>query len=253
MIPKIVHVCWLSGDPFPEKIGKCIETMKAKLPDYELKIWTKDTFDVNSNLWVKQAFERKKYAFAADYFRFWVLYNHGGIYLDSDVEVLGNFDDFLDCESFLGFEFLNIPEAAVVGATKGCSWVKKCLDWYTDKTFIDNDGQMRMEVVPLLVRLQLQSMYKKEIVDTGKIQSLTGLTLYPYRYFSPKNYFSEKVKIYSETICIHRFASAWGPSIKRKWPRLVHLAVIFVIGKKLHDRIFRMVRPLPMTYNGSVI
>jgi hypothetical protein len=250
MIPKIVHVCWLSGDPFPDKIAKCIDSMKEKLPDYELRIWSKDDFDVNSNIWVKQAFENKKYAFAADFFRFWVLYNYGGIYLDSDVEVFGNFDKFLDYESFIGFEYLNIPEAAVVGATKGCAWVKNCLDWYKDKTFITSEGEMRMEVVPLLVRLQLIKLFNCKLVDNGKVQTLPGLTIFPYKYFSPKNYFSEKAKIYRETVCVHRFASAWGPNIKRKWPRVIHLIVIFFLGKINHDRLFRVFRPLSPFYNG---
>ena len=129
MIPKIIHLCWLSGNEYPPLIKKCVESICSKLPDYEIKIWTKENFDIDSVLWVKQAFEAKKYAFAADYIRFWSLYNYGGIYLDSDVEVLKSFDDFLGCRSFTGFEYLNIPEAAVVGAEKGTEWIKNCLDW----------------------------------------------------------------------------------------------------------------------------
>ena len=126
------------------------------MPDYEIKIWSKDTFDIDFVLWVKEAFAAKKYAFAADYIRFWALYNYGGIYLDSDVEVLKVFDDCLSAHSFIGFEYLNIPEAAVIGAEKGCAWVKKCLDYYQNKSFYDAAGKPMMDVVPYLIKLMLE-------------------------------------------------------------------------------------------------
>ena len=88
MIPKIIHICWLSGDPYPPLIENCINSIRTILSDYEIKVWTKENFDINSVQWVKESFETKKYAFAADYIRFWSLYNFGGIYLDSDVEVI---------------------------------------------------------------------------------------------------------------------------------------------------------------------
>ena len=251
MIPKIIHLCWLSGDEYPPLIKKCVESIYAKLPDYEIKIWTKENFDIDSVLWVKQAFEAKKYAFAADYIRFWSLFNYGGIYLDSDVEVLKSFDDFLDCKSFTGFEYLNIPEAAVVGAEKGTEWVKDCLDWYNGKSFLTSDGEMKRDVVPRLVKLVLEKKHGRKIEDNGKVQHLDGLNLYPYFYFSPKNYFIGKIKIKQRTVCIHRFASAWGPNEKRKWTLVVHNIVIHILGKKLHDRIFRLVKPIPKTFNGE--
>ena len=139
MIPRIIHLCWLSGDPYPEPIKKCIESMYEKLPNYEIKIWTRENFDLDSVQWVREAFEAKKYAYAADYIRFWTLYNYGGIYLDSDVEVLKTFDDFLNHKSFFGFEYINIPEAAVMGAEKDVAWIKRCLDWYDGKSFFEKD------------------------------------------------------------------------------------------------------------------
>lgn len=227
--------------------------MYKKLPDYEIKIWTKNNFDIDSVTWVKQAFETKKYAFAADYIRFWALYNYGGIYLDSDVEVLKSFDEFLDLESFIGFEYMNIPEAAVVGCEKGCKWVKDCLDWYEGKSFVAENGEQKKDVVPLLVKNILERNYQVKIEDNGNIQTLNGLKLYPYSYFSPKNYFNGKIKVSKETVCIHRFASAWGPNEKRKWTLVVHCIVIGLIGKKLHDRLFRFVKPLPKSFNGEII
>lgn len=96
MIPKIIHYCWLSGDMYPDKIKKCINSWKKIMPDYEIMIWDLSRFDINSIVWTKQAYEKKKYAFASDYIRFYALYNYGGIYLDSDVEILRSFNDFLN-------------------------------------------------------------------------------------------------------------------------------------------------------------
>ena len=112
MIPKIIHLCWLSGDPYPPKIAKCLKTWEKFLPDYEVVLWDTQRFDLNSSLWVKQAFEKKKYAFAADYIRFYALFHIGGIYLDSDVEVLKSFDDLLDLPYFIGAEKSHLPEVS---------------------------------------------------------------------------------------------------------------------------------------------
>ena len=100
MISKVIHLCWLSGDPYPEKIKKCIDSWKRVLSDYEIILWDTKRFDLDSSIWVKQAFEAKKYAFAADYIRFYALYHYGGIYMDSDVEVLKSFDDLLHLPYF---------------------------------------------------------------------------------------------------------------------------------------------------------
>lgn len=99
MIPKIIHLCWLSGDPYPPKIQKCLESWKKFLPEYEVMLWDGNRFDLNSSSWVAQAFA-KKYAFAADYIRMYALYHYGGIYLDSDVEVLKSFDELLTLPLF---------------------------------------------------------------------------------------------------------------------------------------------------------
>lgn len=253
MIPKIIHLCWLSGDPYPENIKKCIDSIYEKLSDYEIKIWTKENFCIDEVVWVKEAFENKKYAFAADYIRFWSLYNYGGIYLDSDVEVLKTFDNFLNTKSFTGFEYLNIPEAAVVGAEKGCEWIKNCLEWYNDKHFVKSDGSFSTDVVPNLVRIVLEKSYNKKVFDNNKIQNFGDLTLYPYYYFSPKNYFNGRIRVHPKTICIHRFASAWGPKKKRAWTLVVHQFLINLVGKRIHDKIYRRLKKKSVLFNGQIV
>ncbi len=108
MIPKIIHFCWLSDEPYPESIQKCMNSWKEKLPDYEIWKWDFKRFPKGSAKWVDQAFEKRKYAFAADYIRLYALSNYGGIYLDSDVEVLKSFDDLLHLPYFIGME--NTPK-----------------------------------------------------------------------------------------------------------------------------------------------
>ena len=148
MIPKIIHLCWLSGDKYPAKIAKCIASWKKHLPDYEIMLWDTKRFDLNTSNWVKQAFEAKKYAFAADYIRFYALHNFGGIYLDSDVEVLKSFNPLLDLPYFVGAEKAGTPEAAIMGAEKGLPWIKKCLDYYSGRNFIKEDGSYDIRKLP---------------------------------------------------------------------------------------------------------
>ena len=158
MIPKQIHLCWLSGDPYPAKIEKCLASWKKFLPDYEVILWDTKRFDLESVPWVKQAFEAKKYAFAADYIRFYALYNYGGIYLDSDVEVLRSFDPLLELPYFAGAETSGTIEAAVLGAEKGCDWIKQCLDYYQGRNFIRQDGSCDIRMLPEIMQEQIPKL-----------------------------------------------------------------------------------------------
>ena len=136
MIPKKIHFCWLSGEEYPPLIKHCLDTWKRVLPDYEIILWDTNRFDINSVQWVKEAFEAKKYAFAADYIRVYALYTEGGIYLDSDVEMLKSFNPLLKYSSFIGFEAsTGSIEAAIMGAEAGSEWCKNAMDFYNDKHF----------------------------------------------------------------------------------------------------------------------
>ena len=180
MIPKIIHYCWLSDEPFPKKIRKCMETWKKTHPDYEIVRWSTKNFDINSIPYVKEAFEAQKWAFAADYIRMYALYTQGGIYLDSDVILLKRFDDFLGNSFFSSMEYhpkqiekcgtMNYIDsngkriadkyiegiqiqAAVMGAEKGNPFVKEVMDWYSDKHFVNEDGTIRTNVLsPYIMR-----------------------------------------------------------------------------------------------------
>jgi len=209
-IPKIVHYCWLSNDPYPELVQRCIQSWKEKLADYELMLWDMNRFDVHSVPWVEQACSVKKWAFAADYIRLYALYNYGGIYLDSDVEVLKSFDDLLDRPYFFGKEHTpdridssHIIEAATFGAEAHHPLIKKCLDYYAGKNFIMANGAFDTTVLPHI----MASVLNQE----GALRDLL-----PMHYFSPKNTRTQMVEATDETYSVHHFNGSWYSVAQRK-------------------------------------
>ena len=218
MIPKTIHLCWLSGDPYPEKIAKCISTWKKHLPDYEIMLWDTNRFDVNSTLWTRQAFEAKKYAFVADYIRFYAVYNYGGIYLDSDVEVLKSFDPLLDKPYFIGEECLGTHlEVAVFGAEKGTGWVKEALDYYNGRPFIKNDGNYDTLISPKIMDSVLKGKYEWSRVNScSEIKrDESKLFILPNDWLCGREWLNEGAgrivyKVTDSTFAIHHFAHTWA-------------------------------------------
>ena len=209
MIPKIIHLCWLSGDAYPAKIAKCIASWKKFLPDYEIMLWDTNRFDLSSSQWVREAFEHKKYAFAADYIRFYALYHYGGVYLDSDVEVLRSFNDLLDLPYFVGAEKAQTPEAAIMGAEKGCDWIKQCLDYYDGRPFVKADGSLDIRKLPEIM---------VEQIDNDA-------------FFSPKVFDSREVEITPYTYAIHHYQNSWfSPKAKAYYRFRAFLVKLFGLG-----------------------
>lgn len=233
MIPKKIHFCWLSGDEFPPLIKHCIDSWHRVLPDYEIILWDTKRFDVNSIPWVKEAFEAKKYAFAADYIRLYAVYTEGGIYLDSDVEMLKSFNDLLTNNSFIGFEAATEKiEAAIFGGEPGCEWCKKAMEFYSSNHFTVNEqGRVNPQfIAPIIVEDALRKVYPDfpdSIPQSAVYLGNKNLLVCPAEYFSPIKYDLEKSyssgkKVdnkYREnpiTYCIHRFNAAWGIKPSKK-------------------------------------
>ncbi len=230
MIPKIIHFCWLSNDPYPELITQCIKSWKNILPDYEFKLWNLSCPDIAGNKWVQQAFENKKYAFAADYVRFYALFNYGGIYLDADVEVLKSFNDLLDRHEFLGEECAGDIEAAVMGAEKGSLWVGECLNHYSGRSFVKEDGKFDMRPVPLLVN-EVAKKYNLEIM--------------PYTVFSPKNYHVGRIYANESSYTIHHFDGKWVKrGLKSNCKLFIHRMLYAFFGRKGHNKVVNLIRKL---------
>jgi len=246
MIPKLFHLCWLSGDPYPKKIEYCINSWKKFNPDYEVMLWDTNSFDVNSNLWVKQAFEAKKYAFVADYIRLYAVYNYGGIYLDSDVEVIKSFDDVLDMPYFVGSETEETSlELAAFGAEKGLPWVKTAMEWYEGRDFIKEDGTMETEVQPKVMSRILGSKYQWTPVE--KKEEVTAdpdkLFIFPCDWFSAHPLSENggcEYKITKNTHSIHHYAGQWRDEDYQGGRLHKWFYKLMGIDWKLLDRVFKL-------------
>ena len=246
MIPKIIHLCWLSGDPYPKKIRFCIDSWKKHNPGYEVMLWDTGRFNVNSTPWTKQAFEAKKYAFASDYIRLYAVYNYGGIYLDSDVEVIRSFDDVMDLPYFVGSETEETSiELAAFGAEKGTKWLKDALDWYEGRDFIREDGSMDLEVQPKIMSRVLGSKYewmpvkgKDEVTrDDGK------LFIFPCEWFNAHPVSETggcKYLVTGNTHSIHHYAAQWRDNEYVGGPLHKWFYKVFRIDWRLLDREFKL-------------
>ncbi|HZH58310.1 MAG TPA: capsular polysaccharide synthesis protein [Metabacillus sp.] len=208
-IPKIIHYCWFGRKEKPEIVKKCIESWESHLSGYEIKEWNENNFDIRSNIYVKEAYESEKFAFVSDYARVYALYNFGGIYLDTDVEVFKSFDDLLHHESFWGFEQENYIATSTIGAEKGNKLIKLFLDAYKDKGFIkDNGSYDDLTNVAVITKILENIGLKKN----GELQNFDKLgTFYPQTYFSPYDYINCRKLITENTYTIHYFYKSWLP------------------------------------------
>ena len=216
-IPKVIHYCWFGRNPLPSKAMKCMESWKRFMPDYEIKEWNEDNFDIRINPYVEEAYHMKKYAFVSDYARFWVLYNYGGVYFDVDVELLKPIDDILFRGPYMGLENfekslyrgLNASPNPGLGmaAFAGHDFLKKMLDFYSGKHFISPKGKMLNKTVVLNVADVL--LENGCVLDAEKITHHLGIYLYPNEYFNPKLLSTGKITITDNTRSIHHYAGTW--------------------------------------------
>ena len=238
MIPKIIHLCWMSGDPFPSDIQKCIDSWKRILPDYEIWLWDTKRFDLSTSVWVTEAYDKKKYAFCADYIRMYALFNYGGVYLDSDVEVLRSFNDLLTLPYFIGYESKQYFEAAVIGAEKGNPFIGDVLAYYKDRHFVKENGSLDIQIMPEVMMNVTNSKWKRVLINeiSDFINDPTIINVFPYDWFSPIDSTGKRyvLRVSKNTYCIHHFASAWVD-----W-RVKLLVKIFGYNSPLRNRIQRL-------------
>jgi len=208
-IPKILHYVWVGGNPLTPLAEKCIESWKKFCPDYEIIRWDESNFDIESNLYCKQAYDNKKWAFASDYMRLWVLHEHGGIYMDTDVEVTKPLDKFLSLPAFSGFEKKEYIPTGIIAAAKGNLWTKKMLSYYdNDKSFIKPNGSLDLTTNVVTITNMTKEMYPELRLD-GTEQHLEHVSFYPADFFCPIDL---KTKILTETKnthTIHHFSGSW--------------------------------------------
>lgn len=208
MIPKVIHYCWFGRGKMPEIAIKCMASWKMLLPDYELRVWNEDTFDIDSVLYVKEAYEARKFAFVTDYVRLYALYNFGGIYMDTDVEVLKNLDDFLKYPAFSGFETEKDVPTGIMASEKLGLWAKEQLKYYENKHFLLPDGSFD---ITTNVQIITTIMSAKGLKLNNTFQVYNDIMyVFPKEYFCPKNR-DGSFSFTQNTYCIHHFAGSWLP------------------------------------------
>lgn len=210
MIPKTIHYCWFGKKPLPELALKCIASWRKYLPDYEIIEWNENNFDVYQIPYTKQAYKCKKYAFVSDYARFKILYEHGGIYFDTDVEVIRPLDDIIEQGAFFGCENVRNEYFCAPGLGFACNpgldICKEMLDYYENAKFILPNGQYNLKTVVRIITAILQ---KKGVSCSSEIVKYNSISFYPPNYFCPINYYTNETRITDKTRTIHHYAASW--------------------------------------------
>ena len=212
MIPKIIHYCWFGRGEMPKLMKKCLKSWKKYCPDWKVVRWDEENFDVNSTLWTKQAYEEKKYAFVSDYVRMKALYEMGGVYLDTDVELVQGIDEFLKHDAFVGFESPDAVQTGVMASVAGQPMIKEWLDWYTDRPYLV-DGKPNMNPNVFFVT---DSLKKRGLKLDDTMQNIDGMVIFPQTYFCPLSLVEVEKKITKDTHAIHHFTSTWRTEKARK-------------------------------------
>ena len=246
MIPKKIHYCWFGRNPLPESALKCIASWRKFFPDYEIIEWNEDNFDVNSIPYTAQAYEAKKYAFVSDYARFKILYEHGGIYFDTDVEVIKPFDDILAKGPFMGYEIEpkyigEIGHTGLVapglglGVNPGLGLYAELLALYSDLSFLNPDGSLNQKTI---VRYTSELLVKKGLECKAGIQKVAGVTIYPKDFFNPLDDNTGRLRITPNTHSIHWYSKTWmnvNP-LRLRLSRIAHR----LFGTDLVNKIHRL-------------
>lgn len=224
-IPKIIHYCWFGGAPKPESVQRCINSWKKYCPDFEIREWTEKDFDVTQNEYTRQAYEAKMWGFVPDYIRLWIIYHFGGIYLDTDVQIVRSFNDLLANAAFAGFERGTGNYVALglgFGAEAGNPFILEHMQQYDNLSFINPDGSYNKKPSP---------QYTTEILlrhgldrDGEEIQYLDHITVYPTEFFCPKSFSTGLIERTSNTFSIHHYDASWftdedKAELERNWNR----------------------------------
>lgn len=226
-IPKIIHYCWFGNSKLNEAAIKCVESWKKYYPDYEIKKWDESNFDITSNKYVREAYEAKKYAFVSDYVRLFALNQYGGVYFDTDVELLKPIDKLMFYKGFIALEkgaptpygrkiFVNTGSG--VGAEANNPFIKKMLDDYADISFIKENGRYDLTSCP---ERGTEALKELGFVPRNELQVIDDFAFLPVDFFSPFDFATGKTKITENTLGIHYYNNSWnelkkGDKLKRR-------------------------------------
>lgn len=253
MIPKIIHYCWFGKTKLPKSARKCIDSWKKQMPDYEIKEWNESNFNINQVPYVKQAYNKKKYAFVSDYARFYILYYYGGIYFDTDVELLKPIYDLVDYSAFMGCEIdgredkienrslkvnIVVSPGLGMGSERGNPFLKKMLECYQNLAFVDEDGKLNLKTIGAYTT---ESLMDYGMQDQKGIQYIYGIMILPKEYFNPFNNNTGNLEITDNTRSIHWYNQSWSTPqgrIKSRITRIFHRA----FGEECFIRLRKTIR-----------
>lgn len=229
MIPKKIHYCWFGKEPIPKKEIQCMESWSKFMPDFEIILWDETRFNIDSVPFTKEAYAAKKYAFVSDYVRLYALLKEGGIYLDTDVEIVKPLDSFLNFEAFSGFETPLVIQTGVMGSVPNGTFIKTIFDSYNEKLFLLPNG--------LLNQIPNSKIFTNLLINEGlklnnKQQTLPTVEIFPQEYFCPINQATQEITITKNTYCIHYLSGSWL-SNKSRFSRKLKLNVGNLFGFKI--------------------
>lgn len=253
MIPKIIHYCWFGGNDLTDEVKKYIATWRKYCPDYKIIEWNEQNFDINCNEYAKEAYEAKKWAFVSDYARLKVLYEYGGIYMDTDVEVVKSFDDLLKCKAFMCFENDKSVSIGTLGVLRKSLLIKDFLLAYEDRHFkkvngcYDTTTNLKI-VTDILVR-------KYSLNTNGKLQVLNDIYIYPMEYFIAKEYKSGLIKKTQSTYAIHHYKGSWLSKQEKdlqKVRRKYYNNLIFLPDSRIKNKVAILLATMKLEGMGGV-
>lgn len=220
MIPKIIHYCWFGGNPLPKSARKCIDSWKKYCSDYRIVEWNEDNFDLDLYPFARGAYDSKKYAFVTDIVRLYAIYHSGGIYMDTDVELVKPLDAFLDCNGFTGFETKDAMVTGIMAGQKGLPLFGELLSYYDGRHFLDKEGKADITTNTLIIT---DALKKNGFLPNGSFQSIDGFCLYPADYFCPLNNATGVLHKTKNTAAIHWFNKSWISKVQRIRSRITRI------------------------------
>ena len=218
MLPKVIHYCWFGGGAKNELILRCIASWRKYCPDYEIIEWNETNYDVNKHSFMRDAWKAKKWAFVSDYARIDILYHHGGVYLDTDVELIKNLDPFLEYRFFAGFESESFVAFGLgFGSEAGHPVLKDILDTYDGLIFDNSSLHQSIASCP---KIQTQALKKHGLICNNRKQVFEDIHIFPSDYFCPMSYHTGKTSITENTVSIHHYDMSWTSDRNKKEKKL---------------------------------
>ena len=245
MIPKIIHYCWFGGKEMPELALRCIASWKKYLPDYELRLWNERTFDLDMYPYAREAYEHHKFAFVTDVVRLWALERFGGVYMDTDVEMLRPLGNLMTLPAFTGYEasLANAPVTGLMASAPHGVWVCEQLAYYEGKHFVQADGSLDLTTNTITIA---HIMQKNGFVINGEYSVYKNdMHIFPVDYFCPLTS-TRVLKITENTYCIHHFAGSWIEYTK--WQRCKNYITRHILGTKFTNILIQIKRRITHKY-----